>query len=69
MKVIALERVLLKYFSKSNKLNFNSDDCLVNWAGESIRQYDNGTRKLNKRHKKIGALYSIDLGYDRKKLD
>jgi hypothetical protein len=69
MRLIDFDRLIAKYFSDSNKLKFNSDDCEINWAGNMIRQYENGTRKLNKRHKRVGGVYNTKLGYDRKKLD
>jgi hypothetical protein len=61
--------MILRFFRSDNRLNFNSDETAITWMGTKTKDYSRGVKKLNKRANRLGALYNIELGYDRKKLD
>jgi hypothetical protein len=61
--------MVMRFFNQDNKLNFNSDETAITWMGTKTKNYERGVRRLNKRARRLGGLYNIELGYDRKKLD
>lgn len=62
-------KAMLKFFNVREKHGFNDDENQLNSLNFKTKNYDSGTYKLNKRGYKIGASLSIDLGFEKKKLE
>lgn len=51
------------------KINYNDDDCAVNWCADYTKSYYPGTSRLNRMGDKLGAAINIETGYEDKKLE
>lgn len=60
---------VMQFFNMRFKMGFNDDESSVSSSGHYTKGYHKGTYQLNKKIDELGAAYSLDLGYDRKKLD
>lgn len=60
---------MVKFFKVRYKHGFNDDENQLNYLNFKTKSYDRGTANLNKRAYKLGTGLSVELGFEKKKLE
>lgn len=60
---------VVKFFTIRYKHGFNDDENQLNYLNFKTKSYDTGTHNLNKKAYKLGVGLSMELGFEKKKLE
>lgn len=60
---------MVRFFTIRYKMGFNDDENELNGYNFKTKSYDTGTHNLNKRAYKLGLGLSVELGFEKKKLE